>query len=348
MRIMARRPSAKSAAGSIGAATRVLVLYGAEPMLMRQHLEQLTAALEKAHGETESFSFDGRTRAVADVLDELRSFSLMQCYKIVIVDDADQFVSAHRAALERYAQSPVDHATLVLRSGKWRRGNLDKLIVKVGAIVSCDTPTPAGAQTWLVGRSKSQHQHTLSQNAAALLVRRIGPDLGRLDSELAKLVLLAGPGERIDARLIERIVGRDSDEQAYEIQEALLESLAGRAGSAPGSRGAIEKIHELVHVSRQADVLIAYFVADLVRKLHVAAHLRRQGVTDAAIAREVGIFGGRRASFFEALRGLDVRVIGDLFDAIVDADARSKSGLGDPVRNVERFCVTLASGAGRS
>ena len=322
----------------------MVALYGGEPVLIREHIEQLTAALEKAHGQTESYAFDGRSCGVADVLDELRSFSLLQCYKIVIVDDAEQFVTAHRAALERYAQAPVDHATLVLRSTKWRHGKLDKLIEKVGALIACDAPSAAACEAWLRKRSKFAHQCTLDPKAAAHLVSRIGPDLGRLDGELSKLVLLAEPGKPIGEQLIDTIVGRDSDEQAYAVQEALLGSLVEPGGSDRRQRGrlAIEKIHELVDLSRQAEVLISYFVADLVRKLYLGLQLKRQGMAEAAIARQLGLFGPRRTPFFRALRVLDDRAVGDLFDAIVDADARSKSGLGNPLRNVERFCVRLA------
>src|SRR5689334_6421379 len=120
---MAKRASSSKSGPS--ADTRILVLYGPEEMQKRQALADLRAALAGKDGEVETVNFDGKSAALADVFDELRSMSLMQNPKIVLVDDADVFVTAHREPLERYAANPSDTATLVLRSTKWNKGNLD-------------------------------------------------------------------------------------------------------------------------------------------------------------------------------------------------------------------------------
>ena len=114
---------------------RFVVLQGPEPMLKRLRLDQLREALEAVHGDIDPIKLDGRQVQLADVFDEVRGYSLMQSYKLVVVQQAEDFVKAHRAALERYAEDPVDHATLVLVADTWHKGNLDKKIAKVGAVV---------------------------------------------------------------------------------------------------------------------------------------------------------------------------------------------------------------------
>lgn len=338
---MAKRASTSKAGGgaTVDASTRILVLCGAEEMTKRTRLQGLREALVAAHGETETFSFDGRTASLADVLDELRSYSLMQVYKLVVVDEADEFVKRHRDAMERYAEAPVDHATLVLRSNAWHKGNLDKLIDKVGAVIKCDALSPAEAQRELVQRAKSQHNATLSPQAAGMLIERLGTDMATLDSEVAKLALMT-PGKPIEPKLIEETVGRSSDEQAWVVQDAVLESIGGKD---PGD--AIAKIHELVDLAGQADVLVTYFVADLVRKLNVAVLAKRAGVPEPELAKRLKLWGPRQHAFMNVVRRLDARKVGRWFDQAVEADSRSKSGLGDPVRNLECFCVRLADDA---
>jgi DNA polymerase III delta subunit len=44
--------------------------------------------------------FDGSDAELAEVLDEVRTFSLLGGRRIVVVSGADPFVSRHRAALE--------------------------------------------------------------------------------------------------------------------------------------------------------------------------------------------------------------------------------------------------------
>jgi len=290
------------------------------------------------HGEVETLTFDGKTAQLADVLDELRSYGLMQQYKLVVVDDADQFVSNHREVLMRYAEAPVDNGTLVLRVARWYKSNLDKAIDKVGCVFKCEPMKQPEAIAWLMERATTHHGRKLDRATADILVRRLGVALGRLDTELAKLALLVGDGEPIDKKLIDEVVGRGSDEDAWAVQEAVLEAL-----NRPGGGGAaIAKLHELVDLSGQPPILVSYFVADLMRKLHQAAMMRAAHVSDGQIARDLKLWGPRQTMFMSLLRRISDRSASRLFDRIVRADRRSKSGFGDALRNLEGFCAVLA------
>ncbi len=323
--------------------TRICVLHGPEMMLKRQYLQQLRQTMEQAHGEVETLTFNAANTDLAEVFDELRSYGLMQQYKLIIVDEADQFVTQHRAALERYAQAPVDHATLVLRSVKWNRGNLDKAIAKVGLLAKCEPPSAPEAARWLVKQAKDHHQCTLDHQTATILVARLGRDLMLLDAELGKLALMTIDGTKIDQQLIDQLVGRSSDEQAWAVQEAVLESLSsGSTLTASAGGKAIEKIHELVDLSGQPDVLVMYFVADLVRKLNTAMQMKLAGETEASIARQLKLWGPRQALFMNLTRRLTPQKTAKLLDMAVAADTRSKSGLGTSMRNLECFCTMLA------
>ncbi len=340
---MAKRSSA-TGGGRVGSApnaqTRLCVLYGVESMLMKQHFESLRDALQAKHGEIDTIVFDGETASLADVLDELRSMSLLGPYKLVVVDSADRFVTTHRSAIERYAQSPVDHATLVLRGPKWHKGNLDKLIAKVGCVIRCDQLSAVQAKQWLVDRAGAGHGQKLASDAAAMLINRLGTDLFRLDGELAKLAATVSDDESIGTMHVEALVGRSSDEQAWAVQEVVLASLVGNARGG-GTGRAIEKVHELIDHAGQAEVLVLYFVADLFRKLYVGVMMQRQGYGDQRIAEHLKLWGSRRTAFMNAVRRLDERRAAMLFDRIVKADMRAKSGLGRGERNLECFCAAM-------
>ncbi len=336
--------SKAKADASLGPQTRILLLTGSEDMRKRELLDSLRDALVQAYGELHIARFEGKTAGLAEVLDELRTFSMMQQYKLVIVDEADQFVKeATRPGLERYAESPVETATLVLRSEKWNVGRLDKLIEKVGAKIKCEPVSPAEAREWLAKRCRETHQRKIEPAAADLLVARLGTRLMALDSELGKLALMVEPDQPINAALIEQVVGRSGDEQAYVVQDAILQALtSGRVGRLTPGGAAIERIHELIDVSNQPKELVAYFVADLMRKLVLAGMLKRQGTPDFHIGKELRLWGGREKMLLNLLRKLGPAGANDAFDRAIAADARSKSGLGETTRNLERFCVELA------
>lgn len=326
---------------ALTAAMRVVVLHGPEPVLIREKLDELRAALEAEHGPIEPKVFDGKTVMLADVLDELRTLSLMASHSLVIVDDADQFVKeerGYREAITRYVQNPCDSGTLVLRSGVWHKGNLDKSIAKVGAVIKLDPLSPRDAAAWLTRRARDVHDRKLEPAAATALIERVGSSLGLLDSELGKLAVTVGKGEAITADIVTQLVGRGSDAQAWSVQEALLRTLA--TGSA---RDAIEKARELVDLAREHEVLVLYAAGDLARKLYQATLMIEQRQNDFGICRALKVWPAERQQAFMAVaRQLGRARAAELFDQVVSADRRSKSGWGDAVRNLEGFCVQAA------
>ena len=345
------------AAADLDASVRVLALHGPEQAIQKEKLDEVRAALEAEHGDLQRIDFDGKVATLAEVFDEVRGYSLMGGYKLVVVDPADDFVKAHREPLERYAKSPVDHATLVLRAGTWHRGNLDKLIAKVGAVIKCEPPKPAEAVSRLVRRAQDVHGITLDRPAASLLVDRLGVHLTRLYTEVDKLAAMAGALSakgrsmksagtgRIDRAMVESAVGKSSDEKAWEVQETLLAAMrpAGR-GSRGGTDGGalIEKVRELIDLGGQPEVLVMYFVADLARKLAVGGQMLAAGEGEPAIAKALKLWGGRQRSFMEVLRALGPDGGTRLLELALTADARSKSGFGSAARNLEGLCVQMS------
>ena len=104
---MARKPSTPAKAPS--AEMPIVILHGPELFLHDEYTRRLVESLKTSHGEIEHFSFDGSTTPLAVVLDELRSYGLMQSHKLVVIDNASEFMKAagNRPAMERYAAEPM-------------------------------------------------------------------------------------------------------------------------------------------------------------------------------------------------------------------------------------------------
>ncbi|MEM9347641.1 MAG: DNA polymerase III subunit delta [Planctomycetota bacterium] len=333
---MAKKKNITRQAATVSAKTRFLVLHGPEQMVMAEHMDALKAAIAAEHGDYEIFRFDGKAATLSDVFDELRGYSLMSTYKLVIVDEAEAFVKAHRAALERYAESVVDHATLVLRTPAWHKGNLDKAIAKVGAVIKCEPPKPAEAARWLVARATSHHCSELKQNAASALVERVGPHLMLLDAELGKLAVMSSDGV-IDMKIIDEAVGQSSDAKAWVMQEPLLVGMARGSASEP-----LEMVRELIDLAGHDPVPVMWAAMDLCRKLSVAWAMKASGENEQAIGKAMRLWGPQVKPFMDVVRKLDAATATRLLQTSLRADARTKSGLGQARRNLEALCVTLA------
>ncbi|GAB4192212.1 MAG: hypothetical protein Kow00105_06290 [Phycisphaeraceae bacterium] len=338
-RTSTRKSQTKTASPTFDGNVRLCVLSGPEYWLRQQYLQSLKQALEQAHGEVEVFTYDGETASLSDILDELRSYALMQQYKIVLLDAADAFLKREgfREAMERYAQNPVDHATLVMRCDTWRKSKLDKLIEQHGLLIKCEPFNAPQAKAWLIERCRSEHGREITPDAASLLVERMGTDLLPLDSELAKLALMVDTGKKIDRNLVAELVGRSSDEEAWKIQQELL---AGMSSGSPGRL--LEKLHELVDIAGNANELVTWHVSDVMRKLNVAAMMRHEGASDAAIGKALKLWGPNQSLFLGVLRRMRPESLDEVFRDVLEGDRLAKSGFGNLRRNLECFCVRLA------
>ncbi len=353
---MARSP--KTVKTPLTAETRILALHGDEAAIQKEHLDALRAALEKAHGAVDTYDFDGKNATLADVFDELRGYSLMGGYKVVVVDPADEWISAQRdgGALERYAANPVDHATLVLRCKGWKStAKIEKAIAKHHAVIKCEQPRPAEAVTRLVSRAKNRHGMKLEKPAAQLLVDRVGVHLIRLETEVDKLAAMAGGAghQVIDRALVEQAVEKGSEEKAWAVQGPVLAALlddgaggsgGGRATRSPGG-AALEKMRELIDLGGLPEVLVTYAVTDLTRKLAVGARMLAAGESEARISQELRLWGPEKGLTLRAIRALGAPRSAAALDRALTTDARSKSGFGTMLRNLECLCVSLGERA---
>lgn len=323
---------------------RILVLVGDSPFQIAERTMELRAAIDAAHGEVEVIRFDAAA-APALVLDECRTFGLMPRHKLVIVDDADQFVKeSSRPLLERYASAPADSATLLLRAAKWNKGKLDALIEAVGAIEKLADPSPASASAWAVSRARTHHRAALERPAADLLVERLGCELGRIDSELGKLALLADEsqgarGAAITRALVAEFVGASREDEVWGLQQVVL-------GGRPEE--ALARLREALEIARHSPVLVTFAMMDLARKLYGASRGAREHRNPREITALFKMWGPAAEPTLAGGRALSPASAATLLHRAVECDSRQKSGLGSPARNLEVLAMRFASAIGSS
>ncbi len=334
----------KSSAGfKYDPASRVVLLYGKDPYQLSGWTKKIIEALQEAEGgEVERFDFDGQEVDLATVLDELRSYGLIQRHKVVVLDHAADFLAGQdqrRDAMERYAANPVDNATLILRSETWRKGNLDKAIARVGMIYQIEVPTPVEAAVWCRRRADRDFGVAVSPEAADALVRLVGPDLGRLSTEVDKVAAAVGEGGTVTPATIAELVGISREEKVWALQSVVM-SGQGEAVAA--------MLHELMEVGQQPMELMTWSMTDLLRKLHATSRLGRQGVPVGAINKRLKLWGDSAAPIHAAARRLEPAELADLFDRAIRMDQQNKSGRGDPRRSLEVLTLQIADRMKRS
>lgn len=353
---LAKKPDTSA---PLSAEQRLIVLVGKEPFLQGEFTSQIRELLTKAKGEFDTFRFDGLAASPAEVLDECRTFGLMQGHKLVIVDNADALLKGSdddaggsaggpgrrakrsgRELFEEYAASPSDAATLLLRCDKWNKGKLDGLIEKIGTIKHLEPPTPAVAVTWAIKRTQKRHDATLERDAAELLVERMGTQLGCLDTELAKLALMALADKpkpdtppTITRALVQEIVGMSREEEVWVVQTALL---------SPSRAAVLARLHEALDVSGHHPTLVTWACVDLARKLHGASRGVRSGDNPWSLTKTLKLWGAAQEPILAAARRTDPHRLAGLLKSAVQADWKQKTGQSDPQRALESLALRFS------
>ena len=127
----------------------ICVIFGKNAYVRRQALERVIKR-ELAGGDPAlSLSrIDGDKAELAQVLDDVRTFSMLGDRRVVVVDEADAFISKHRQTLERFASAPVESGCLVLICDNFDgRTRLYKTIKQIGELETvADAHRPGGAR----------------------------------------------------------------------------------------------------------------------------------------------------------------------------------------------------------
>src|SRR5690349_17053737 len=115
----------------------VYVLHGDEDFLKRQVLAALRRlAFGEDGGEFGFSTHPGDKANLATILDELATLPFLTPRRLVVVENADPFVTRFRPALEKYVADPAETGTLVLDVKAWPANTrLAKLIDNAATLV---------------------------------------------------------------------------------------------------------------------------------------------------------------------------------------------------------------------
>ena len=263
----------------------IYALFGDDAFLRREAVAAIVRSALGGVSDDESASrFPGESAKLADVLDEVRTLPFLVKARVVVVEDADTFVTAHRRELESFAERPPSSGHLVLSVKSWPSNTkLAKLVEKVGLSVDCKTPEARALPRWIIGLAKSRSGATLDPEAATLLVDLIGPEVGLLAMEAEKLAVYVGESKRIRLDDVARIVGAG---RAQAIWSAINSATCGDGATA------LRALDSLFSANESPHLMLGAMRSSLLKTYH--AGMLRKAKKDASEAcREAGItFGG--------------------------------------------------------
>ncbi len=315
----------------------VYAVFGDDAYLRRETLHEVRRVALPG-GEDDDLSiarFPGESAKLADVFDELRTLPFFAKRRLVVVEGADPFVTAHRKELESYAEEPSTSGVLVLMVKVWPSNTkLAKVVEKTGLSVECKGPNDRLLTPWLMHIAKTRYQAVLDPGATELLLELVGPEVGLLVAEIEKLSIYVGSKGKIHRDDVARMVGAGRIETVWKMLDA---ATTGRGDLA------LEHLDSLVTAGEPPVKLLAGMSFSLM-KIYQAGRLRRLKVDLREACSASGIPPGAVETTRQQHAHLGPSRVDRLPGILLQADLDLKGSSTLPPRVVlERLVVELAS-----
>jgi DNA polymerase III subunit delta len=190
------------------------VVHGDEAFLRRLAIDTLRT---RAVGEDDSAVsvFPGDKAEFAAVWDELTSAPFFAPKRVVVVADADPFVTRYRSLLEKKVAGELPTTGLLILDVRTWPSNT-RLAKLVDDVIVCKAPS-RGLAAWIAKWTRDRHGKEMPAAAADLLVELVGPEMGLLDQEMEKLAIYVGDRQRIEAEDVDKLVGNSRTEDVWKI-----------------------------------------------------------------------------------------------------------------------------------
>ncbi|MGQ9503794.1 MAG: DNA polymerase III subunit delta [Thermogutta sp.] len=318
------------------------VIYGDDDYLRRLILQKIRQYwLPDADDDFCLREFDGNDVDLAIVEQELTTVSMFSSTpRVVIVENADRFVTQHRGELEKFFSAPTHRNILLLSVSQWPANTrLAKLALEKGLVLDCAFARRKSQElvSWTVAWAKHQHGLILDRAVAEMLLESVGPACGLIDQELTKF---AGLGKKkITAEMVASLTGTWRTKAVWDVINSAL-------GGKPAE--SLREIHKLLEAG-ETPLGILGMIAPMLRRLNAATRRYvfsgpgQKRVTLQEALAEAGVPRFALKAEEERLRKLGRRRAWKLLNWLRAADAAMKGGLAtDPRLVLERLIVVLA------
>jgi len=282
--------------------------------------------------------FAGKETEFKTVKAELQTVGMFVSSRLVVVEDADDFVTKYRELLEAYCLKPASRSVLVLECKSWKSNTrLAKKIVEMGLELDCGELAAGPLQKWITEFAASEHDKQISRDSASLLVELAGTGLGQLSQELAKLASFVGDRPQIKPDDVRQLVGGWRAEETWTMTNAVRDG---------NSELALTCLSKLLHAGEAAPKILGGLIY-VFKKFAIATEISRRKIPLPVALKEAGVFPRDLDSSERYLKRLGRSRADQLFARLADADRDLKGGSRMPDRlQLERLLLWLSGQLG--
>jgi DNA polymerase-3 subunit delta len=312
----------------------ICVIAGKDRFLVEQQIAGLVRQLlEPQEVQMCLWRAEADKVSAAEVFDDLRTLPFLAKRRVVVLTDADDFVSNNRQLLERYFESPATTGVFILAVSTWSSNTrLAKLLPKVGQLIEVSQMKSRTLAAYVSDYAKQQYGKTLSLNSAYLLIELAGDEPGTLCSEVDKLAAYTNAAKMITEKDIAVLVGHNRVFSAFEVIDSVTEGKTAEA---------IEKLRMMFQSDGNAEYTVVGAFAWHFRRMFSASAMLQKGLSQEIVSKKLRIWNGDE--FFGTLKNITLERVGDCLKQLTEIDCDIKTGRATAQTAIETMIVSLAS-----
>ena len=317
----------------------IYVIAGPDAFRIRRQVESLLdRLLEPEQRGLALYQPKSQEATPAGVFDELRTLPFLAPRRVVLLEEAGDFIRDNRELLEKYFDAPSSCGVLVLTVKSWPSNTkLAKKLPAVGELIEIEEIKRYQLPAFVVQCARDEFKKSIAMEAAELLVEWIGDEPGALHSEVEKLAVYVDRKAAITIEDVESLTGHNRVLGAFDVIDKLVtQNLAG----------AIDALRQMFAADKSAEYTVIGAFAYHVRQLISARALHEKGMSEDQIVRQLRVPRFRAATLFRQVGRMDLRVLGGLLCDLARLDYAGKSGRAEIPTAMEQWVIQLSGRMG--
>lgn len=317
----------------------VYCIYGEESYFIEETIGRIQNVMSKME-EVEITTFDLEESPVDFVMDEADTFPFLSERKLVIAKNASFLKAAEKGKekidhdlkrLEHWLKNPSDFAVTIFTAPYEKldeRKKITKLMKETSVLLHAKALDERDLATWIRAEVSSLGKNILD-DAVDKLVEMVGENMTGLQMEIEKLALYLGEDTTITVELVEDLVAKTLEHDAFKMLNAFL---------AHRNKEAIQIYHDLLQ-QKEEPIMLVGLLANNIRTMNNVYYLHKKGYPPAQISKQLKIHPYRVKLVLENKnRPSEGRLLKAL-NELAEIDLKLKTAGGNRERYLEMFLL---------
>lgn len=317
----------------------IYCIFGEETYFVDETVKRLKQSLNK-NEEAEIITFDLEESPVDLVIDEADTFPFFSEKKLVIAKNASFLKAAEKGKekiehdikrLENWLAHPSDFCVTVFIAPYEKldeRKKITKVMKEKSVMLHAETPKENDLAVWIRNEVKA-FEKNITDDAVDKLIEMVGANMLQLQIEIEKISLYLGEDHQISVHLVEELVAKTLEHDAFKMLNAYLSH---------NSAEALHIYHDLLR-QKEEPIKLVGLLASNIRTMNNVYYLQKKGYHPNQISKQLKIHPYRVKLMLENRERPSEERLLKALNKLSEIDLKLKSVSGNRERYLEMFLL---------